>query len=225
MLQSVLSDLIYQIYNSGRPKSSNRNYDERDVLLFSKVSLGNVLRVRYYEGIKNGGGQDLYFLSPLLSIQEFPLNDADIMGVRRADMSAFDMYRAPHNSNIVNIYPKGCDTVSKAISLVEPGEEYFYTDGKFSAFKFGVVKGRGINTYHLPPCVKALVVEATFDGEDKDGNPIDVDIPHDIAYDVSNQVLNRLIGIPDFMNKNVDNPYALPMKNLKQKLAPQSQPE
>lgn len=224
MLLSILSNALYTIYNSGRPKSSTRNYDEQDVLIFAKISTGNVLRVRYYDSLKSGG-QDSYFISPLLSIQEFPLTDADIRGMRRADMSEFDLYRLPHNSNITNIYPKGCDTEMKSISLVEAGEEYFYIGPKFIGFKFGVVKGRNIDTYHLPPCAKSLVVEATFDGKDKDGNDIDIDISLDIAYDVSNEVLSRLIGIPDFMNKAVDSPYTILQKNLKQRLAPQPQSE
>lgn len=221
MLISVLANTLYNIYNSGRPKSSTRNFDEQDVLQVSKIATGNVLRMRYYESLKTGG-PDSYFVAPLLSIQDFKLGKEDSRGMRRADMSQFDLYRMPHDNHITNVYPKGCkESASKSIPLFAAGEEYFFSGPKFSSLQFGVVKGRGINAYHLPTCVESLVVEATFDGKNDDGTDIDVDISFDICYDVSNEVLARLIGIPDLMNKNTDNPYALPIKNLKQRLAPQ----
>jgi hypothetical protein len=225
MLLSILSNINYEFYNQGRPKSTNRSYSERDIMQFLKLAAGNILRTRYYEEIKRNGKSDLSLISPLLSIQEFLLGDPNEAGMRRADMSAFDLYRMPHDTHFSNVYPIGCvGTESQAIAIIESGEEYYYLKPDFKSFKFGVVKGRGINTYNLPPCATAISVEAPFDGTDKDGNMIDVDIPLDICYDASNYVLGRVIGIPDFMNKGVDNPYTIPQKNLKSRINPQ-QPE
>jgi hypothetical protein len=143
--------------------------------------------------------------------------------MRRADMIAFDLFRMPHDAHIPNAYPVGCNDGGdfKSISLLEmAGEEYFYAGNpEFKSFKFGVVKGRGIDTYNLPPCVKSLDVESTFDSPD-----LDPDISLDVAYEASNMTLGKMIGIPEFMNTGTDNSVSHLQKNLKQRLSTQ-QPE
>lgn len=224
MLLSELTETNYQFYNLGRPKTSSRTYDKKDIRQFIKLSCGNLFRFNFYNNLRMTGAADYSFINPLLSLQTFALSDPNAVGMRRADMSDFDMYRLPHSAHIQNVYPTGCEgSEGNSIPILDSGEEYFYAKPKFKSFKFGVVKGRGINTYHLRPCTKTIIVEAAFDGKNEDGSDIDVDIPLDIAYDASNEVLSRMIGIPDVIGKNIDNPYALPFKNLKPK--PQPQPE
>jgi hypothetical protein len=222
MLLSTLSELNWQMYNSGRAKATNRDFSQKDVHEFLKLSVAEVFRIYYNASRRNKDGNAFYFISPLLAILPFKLGDANLIGMRRADMTGFDMFRMPHDAHIASIYPIGCDDGGdyKSISLVESGEEYFYAGNpKFSFFKFAVVKGVGLNTYNLPPCVTKLDVEATFDAPG-----LDPDISRDVAFDASNLVLGKMLGMPEFMNKGVDNSYTPQQKNLKQRISNQ-QPE
>lgn len=222
MLLSVLSETVWQIYAEGRQKATTRNFSQKDVQQFIKLAVAEVFRILYYNSKRNKDGNAFYFISPLLSIQKFSLTEANLIGMRRADMSSFDLFRMPHDAHIVSAYPVGCNNGgdNKSISLVEAGEEYFYAgNAKFKSFKFGVVKGRGVDTYNLPACVKSLDVESTFDAPD-----LDPDVSMDVAFDASSLVLGKMIGIPEFTNKNSDNSYSMPQRNLRQRLSVQ-QPE
>jgi hypothetical protein len=219
MLLSTLAETVWQIYNEGRPKASVRNFSQKDVQQYIKLAVAEVFRILYYNSKRNRDGNAFYFISPLLSIQPFTLTDANQIGMRRADMAGYDMFRMPHDAHIVSMYPIGCGDGGdyKSISLVEAGEEYFYAGNpKFSFFKFGVVKGTGINTYNLPPCVKSLDVEASFDMP-----KLDPDISMDVAFDASSLVLGKMLGLPEYTNKSTDNSYSLPQRNLKQRLSTQ----
>jgi len=223
MLISVISEIVWQFAQEGRAKATNRTFGKADVKQMLKLACADILRMRYFDARKmqqqTGEAMDTAFISPLLSIQEFDLTSPDSRGMRRADMSDFDIFRMPHNVSITNVYPVGCGgDESDPIPLVEAGEEYFYAKPKFSSFRFGVVKGRGINTYNLKPCAKKVSVEAAFDGEG-----IDVDISPDVAFEAGNEVLGKMIGIPDYVNKGADNPYTTPQKNLKTRLNQQQQ--
>lgn len=222
MLLSVLSETVWQIYAEGRQKATTRSFSQKDVQQYIKLSVAEVFRILYYNSKRNKDGNAFYFISPLLSIQPFTLSDPNLIGMRRADMSAFDLFRMPHDAHIVSMYPVGCNDGGdyKSISLVEAGEEYFYAGkAKFKSFKFGVLKGRAVDTYNLPPCVKYLDVESSFDAPD-----LDPDISMDVAFDASSLVLGKMIGMPEFTNKNSDNSYSLPQRNLRQRLSVQ-QPE
>lgn len=219
MLLSELSEIIWQVYNEGRAKATTRNFSQRDVQQYTKLAVSEVFRILYYNSKRNKDGDAFYFISPLLSIQPFELSKANLIGMRRADMAGYDMFRMPHDAHIVSMYPIGCGDGGdyKSISLVEAGEEYFYAgNAQYSFFKFGVVKGTGINTYNLPPCVLKLDVEASFDIP-----TLDPDISMDVAFDASSLVLGKMIGMPDFTNKGTDNSYSLPVRNLRQRLSNQ----
>lgn len=221
MLLSTLSEINWQFYADGRQRATSRTFSELDVTQFLKMSVAEVFRLLYFASKRNKDGNGFYFISPLLSIQPFPLSDANEIGMRRADMINFDLFRMPHDAHIPNAYPIGCNDRGdfKSISLVEAGEEYFYAGNpKFKSFKFGVVKGRGINTYNLPPCVKKLDVESTFDSPD-----LDPDISLDVAYEASNMTLGKMIGMPEFMNTGTDNSVSHLQKNLRQRLSNQQQ--
>jgi hypothetical protein len=223
MLLSTLSELNWQMYNSGRARATSRDFSQKDVHEFLKLAVAEVFRIYYNASKRNKDGNGFYFISPLLSIAPFKLGEANLIGMRRADMTGFDMFRMPHDAHITNAYPIGCNNGGdyKSIDILEnPGEEYFYAGNtKFSSFQFGVVKGVGINTYNLPPCVQKLDVEATFDAPG-----LDPDISRDVAFDASNLTLGKMLGMPEFMNKGIDNSYTPQQKNLKQRLSNQ-QPE
>lgn len=222
MLLSSLSELNWQLYNEGRARATSRTYSQQDVNQFLKIAIAEVMRILYFASKRNKDGNAFYFVSPLLSIVPFKLTDTNLVGKRRADMTGYDMFRMPHDAHIVSMYPVGCNDEGdyKSISLVEAGEEYFYAGNpKFKLFKFGVIKGTGIDTYNLPPCVTGLDVEATFDAPS-----LDPDISRDVAFDASNMVLGKLIGMPEFTGKGTDNSYTPQQKNLRQRLSTQ-QPE
>lgn len=219
MLLSQLSETVWQIYSDGRARATSRNFSQRDVQQLIKLSVAETFRLLYFASKRNKDGNAFYFISPLLSIQSFQLSKPNLIGKRRADMDAFDLYRMPHDAHIVSAYPVGCNDGGdyKSISLVEAGEEYFYAgDPNLRGFKFGVVKGRGIDTYNLPPCVNSLDVEASFDSPD-----LDPDISLDVAYEAANMTLGKMIGIPEFMNTGTDNSVSHLQKNLRQRLSNQ----
>jgi hypothetical protein len=222
VLLSELSETVWQIYAEGRQKATTRSFSQKDVQQYTKLAVAEVFRILYYNSRRNKDGNAFYFISPLLSIQPFDLSDPNEIGMRRADMVGYDMFRMPHDAHIVSMYPIGCGNAGdyKSISLVEAGEEYFYAGNpKFSFFKFAVVKGTGLNTYNLPPCVTKLDVEASFNIPS-----LDPDISMDVAFDASSLVLGKMLGLPEYTNKSTDNSYSFPQRNLKQRLSTQ-QPE
>jgi hypothetical protein len=220
MILKQLGEVIWSFYNEGRASATNQTLKKADMLQYARTAYGNIMRQIYYAGKKMNDGNEYYFLSPALDIKNFVLSDANGVGMRRADMSAFDLYRLPKNDHITNVYPvgQGCGTEDIGeITQVQPGEENFYLGPEFSDFMFYVVKGRGINTYHVPPCIKNVDIEAPYDNDN-------VDVSLDIAFDVANQVLGVALRIPGFVGKDTDNPY-LPPQSVQLKRALQQQPD
>src|SRR6202012_3324004 len=222
MLLSKLTSINFQVYNEGRAKATTRTFDEQDIREFLIMAVNEIWRILYYASKRNKDGEPFYFVSPTLSIQSFALGKANEIGMRRADMGKYDILQLPHDLHIVNIYPVGCGgTESKSIYLAEASEERFYIGKpKFKSFKFARVLGRGLNTYNLPACVQSLDVESTFAGAD-----VDPDISIDVAYDASNVVLGRFIGLPDFQNMGTDNSLTPAKRILRQRISNQQQPE
>ena len=215
MQLSQLSEVIFNFYEQGRIKAVNTSFSKADIEQYAKMSYGNLMRQLYYANRNSNDGAEYYFYSSILDIKRFNLSDANSKGMRRADMGDIDLYKLPKNAHFANVYFVGCEQ-GEAITQVAPAEENFYLSPDFSSFKFYVVKGRGINTYNLPPCVKAVDIETTYD------NP-DIDVPLDICYDVANAVLGGMLRMPSFMNKDVDNPYTIEQANLRQRLGVQPQ--
>ena len=214
-----LTEVIYRFQNEGRVNSTALTFKKPDILQMVKMAYSNITRLLAYEARKMNDGREYYFYSSELSIKSFPLSDADTRGMRRIDMSSEDLYMLPKNEHIPNVYPVGCGDPGRAITQVEPGEENFYIgDSKFDFFEFFVVKGMGLNTYHLPPCVKKLEVESTFDRPD-------INIPLDIGYNISTQILGITMRIPGFVGKDTDNSFSSPQTvQLKNRLQQQQEP-
>jgi hypothetical protein len=135
-------------------------------------------------------------------------------------MSKEDLYRLPKNSDSIIVYPVGCNGTEGVgeLTQVQPGEEVFYAgNADFKFYRFYVYKGKGIDTYNLPPCAKSIDVEATFDDAD-------IDIPLDIAFEISSDILGISLRIPGFAGKGIDNSFEPPKSEQLRRQLQQAQP-
>lgn len=209
-----LGEIIFTVYSNG--KNTGERLDENTIKQMALLAYGNVMRRKFIESksLDDWGEADITFISPILDVKEFELPEANGTGMRRVNMKEYDLVRLPNNGHITNIYPIGeCgkDQAGKTITLVRPGEEKFYTKEQFNFFKFGVVVGRGINTYNLPPCVKKVGVETTYNSDD-----LEIDL--DVGYEVGLAVFNILFEEKKFPVKVVDNPYDANAVDLKRNI-------
>lgn len=195
MIIKELQELVWRWYELGKPQANNQTLIKADMGQKIKMLFADAMRQRYYESMAADQYRqpDYSFVSPILNVKRFELGEPDYKGKRRADMSEFDLYRLPKNSHFTNIYPvgDGCgnDEVGE-ITQVAPGEENFYiNDSDLSSLKFFVVKGRGIDTYNIPACVKSLDIETTYDVGG------DTDIDNSIGSQIIDQILNVALGI------------------------------
>jgi len=190
-----LQELVWRWYLNGKPQASNQQLLKADIGQKIKLLFADSMRQRYYESMAADQFRqpDYSFVSPILSVKRFQLGDPDIKGKRRADMGTFDLYRLPKNSHFTNVYPvaEGCGNQEVGeITQVAPGEENFYIGNPdLSSYYFYVVKGRGIDTFNLPPCIKGLDIECTYDV----GGDTDIDMS--IASQIIDQILNVALGI------------------------------
>lgn len=208
-----LSEVVWKYYNDGRPKATGQTISKNDVQEMVQLGFSNLLRQRYYESKKlNEYGQaDFSAVSAIVGTIEFTLSEPNTVGMRRADMKNFDLYRLPDDFHVSNMYPVGGSCGSEEIgkiSLVRLGEERFYIGSEFDFFLFAVVKGRGIDFYNLPMCVKSVVIETTYNNDD-------LDISGDIAFEIANNILGTVLRLPQFDNKTIDNSYSPPQIELR----------
>lgn len=214
-----LSELIWKIYNEGRSKATDQTLRENDIKQLVQLGYNGFLRKYYYESKKldDYGEADTSIISQLLSTREFQLSETNNVGMRYADMDDFDLYRLPKNSHLTNVYPIGGSCGSDeigTITQVNAGEEKFYLKPGYEDYMFYVLKGRRLETYHLPPCVSKLGVETTY-------NTTDIDVSMDIAYDISQEVFSLLFKEKQFPIKILDNPYDPNAVELKRRLQEQ----
>jgi hypothetical protein len=189
-----LSELIWRTYQNGTPQASAQKLRQQDITQKIKLLFADAMRQRYYESMSADmfGVPDYSFSSPVLSIKRFDLPEAEMNGRRRADMGEVDLYRLPSNAHFTNLYPVGAcgnDEVGE-ITQVSPGEENFYINNPdLRHIQFYVVKGRGVDTYNIPPCVKSLDIETTYDlGEE-------VDIDMSIGSAIYDTILGIALGV------------------------------
>jgi len=198
-----LAEVGWVLYQDGKPQANNQKLAEADIMQMCKMSAANNFRQQYLFGQKVIPGKNLlettddpeyYFVSPLLSIKRFALPETDnAQGMRRADMNEFDLYRLPKNAHFTGLYLVNNECGGQKVgnlTLVKNGEEKFYLWSKFRSFIFGVVVGRGVNTFNVPPCVKNIDIETTYDSELSD-------ISLDVCYDVLTEVLSMIFKIED----------------------------
>lgn len=200
MILTQVNELIYRMYQAGKANAKMKTLLKQDIGQMVRQAAAANFRQQYLMSTILVAGKkvsvsnespDYWFYSPLLTVKRFDLTEPTINGMRRADMTGYDLYRLPRNSHFTNLYPvaDGCGNQEVGeITQVSPAEENFYQSPKFNLFQFFVVKGKGLNIYHLPPCVNAIDIETTYDNED-------VDITTDIAFEVSTEVLQKIFGI------------------------------
>ena len=191
-LQSV-TETIWVFYQNGVVSATSRKLKEEDISQMVKMAYGVILRSRYYEAPPE---ERMDLIGGSLDIKKYELSEPNVQGMRRAIIED-EVIRMPKSSDVVNVYPVSeggeCgDSLNLEVTQVSPGEENFYLTADFNNFYFFVQKGKGINTYHLPPCIKAIEVERIF--SDKE-----VDVPLDMAFDISMSVLGLSLKIKEFI--------------------------
>ncbi len=200
MILKQLGEVIFKYTNSGRPSATAQTFSQRDIEQFSKMALGNILRQRYFENKASGDNGSLDMIAGSLDIKEYELSEANMVGMRRAVIKD-EVVRMPRNSDVTNVYPLAtgdCEaSAGESITQVQPGEENFYIGPDFSFFQFFVQKGKGLNTYNLPSCIKAIQVERIYVSDD-------LDISLDVAYEIAMSVLGVTLRIKEFQ-PTIDN--------------------
>ncbi len=195
MILKSIGELVWAFYQAESGSQKKQSFLQPDIVQMLKLAVANEFRVQYYASKRESrfNEPDESFFSPLLTIQKFTLPESDNMiGKRRIDMSEFDLFRFPGNMHIPNVYPvgEGCGNQEVGeITQVKPAEENFYiNDPDMATYQFYVVKGRGLNTYHIPKCIKFLEVESTFLTDE-------TDISMDIAFTGAMNVLAEILKI------------------------------
>lgn len=196
MLLSQLSEVAWRFYQDGKAGVKGQLFRRQDIAQKTKIAVAATIRRTLYASKKmeDSGLADESFIDPMLATLDFELGEPDTNGKRRADMTDHDLYRMPNNSHFKTIRPvdDGCGVSLDVVTLVSSGEANFYIGNPaMKSFRFAVVKGRGLDTYNLPPCVKKIEVEATYDIGD------DTDISMDIAFDAANYVLGTALKVID----------------------------
>lgn len=215
-----LSEVLWQFYSDGRPKATDQRLSERDVRQLVMMAFGGLLRKKHYESKAQSdfGEADFSITSDMLQTIEFDLSEPNTVGMRRADMDEYDLYRLPNNMHLANVYPIGGTCGSEElgkITPIKPGEESYYSKPKFKSFLFYVLKGRGVNIYNLPPCVSKVGIETTY-------NSNDVDVSLDICYDIAIEVFGVLFKEKQFPVKVLDNNYDINAIEFKRRLQEQA---
>jgi hypothetical protein len=192
-----VTEVVWRWYQDGNASTKKQTLRQPDIEQAVTMGYANVMRDIFYASKKGreSGGDEYYFYSGDLTIREFDLTEADIQGMRRA-LIPDEVARLPRNADITNVYPIGtCNGLNGEITQVQPGEENFYLSADFKDFLFFVQKGRGVNTYHLPPCVKKIAVERIY-------ITADMEISIDVAFDIMKVVIQLLFGVKGTWDKD-----------------------
>jgi len=190
-----ISEVGWQLYDGGRPTATNQTLEQDDFQQLVYLQLADQAKMRFYESRKMGDGEKTDFIAPLLTSKKYPIEDADYQG-RRSAVYNEEVIRLPRNSDVTNVYlvADNCtETVNGSLTQVQPGEENFYVnDPDMKSYLFFVQKGKRIDTYNVPPCVKQIEVERAF-MEDE------LDVPLDVAYNMLVQILGVTLKVRGFV--------------------------
>lgn len=196
-----ISEVIWQMYDGGRPTATNQTLEQDDMQQLVFMNVADQMKMRLYESRKSNDGEKTDFLGGLLSSKQYDISDTNYQG-RRSAVYKEEVIRLPKNSDVTNVYlvADNCDgTVNGQLTQVQPGEENFYiNDPNLKNYLFFVQKGDRIDTYNVPPCVKKIEVERAFMQDD-------LDIPLDVAYNISVQILGVTLKMRGFIPTE-DNP-------------------
>lgn len=213
MQLNQVSEVVWVFYQSGVVSATAQKLKEADIDQMVKMSYGVILRSRYYEAPTE---ERMDLIGGSLDIKKYDLSDPNMQGMRRAIIED-EVIRMPKSADVVNLYPVAeghCgDSLNLEVTQVSPGEENFYLTPDFNNFFFFVQKGKGINTYHLPPCIKAVEIERIYANKE-------VDIPLDMAFDIALSVLGVSLKIKEFV-VTIDNSYDRNKNELRYQLEKQ----
>lgn len=195
MKVAQISEVIYVYYDGGRPTATNKTLGKDDIAQMVFMSLADQMKMRLYQSRKEGDDEKTDFLGGMLSSKQYDLTDANYQGKRRATYTE-EVVRLPRNSDVANVYlvAEDCDaTVNREVTQVQPAEENFYiNDPDLKGFLFFVQKGKNIDTYNIPPCVKKIEVERIFMVDD-------LDVPLDVAFGIATYVLGVTLKVRGFI--------------------------
>lgn len=195
-----ISELVWQMYEGGRPEATNQTLEQDDIKMMCLMEAAYQLKIRFYESRKMDEGEKTDFIAGMLGVKQYDLTDANYQG-KRSVTERGDVMRLPRNMDVTNIFmvaDNDCGDVNGRISQVQPGEESFYIgDNNLSSYKFFVQKGINIDTYNIPPCIKKIEVERIFSNSTWD-------IPLDVAWEVATTVLGVTLKVRGFI-PDVDN--------------------
>lgn len=216
MTTKQLSEIIYNIYDGGRPSATNVTLGKEDMAQLVFMESAYQLKMRFYQSRKDADDEKTDFIAGMLGTRVYDLTDADYRGKRSATYTE-EVLRLPKNSDVTNVYMVGSDckeTVNGSITQVQPGEENFYmNDLDLRWYIFFVQKGKKIDTYNVPPCVKKIEVERVYTDNS-------MDVPLDIAFEVAMGILGFTLKVRGFVPTE-DNAYDANRNQLRYQLEQQ----
>lgn len=190
-----LSEIIWQLYDGGRPTATNQTLEQDDIQQMVYLKSADQLKLRFYESRKIDEGEKTDFIAGMLGVRKYDLSDANIKGKRSA-LYNDEVMRLPRNMDVTNIYTlaSNCNgDIGNTITQIQPGEENFYiNDDDLKSFMFFVQKGNSIDTYNIPPCIEEIEVERIYTTDD-------LDIPQDLAYEVAINILGVTLKVRGFI--------------------------
>lgn len=194
MKLTSLSEVIWQFYDGGRPSATSQTLEKDDIEQMCLMALGDRLKFRIYDVRKLDSNDRTDSYAGMIGRVVYKLGEANYKGRRTAETTQ-EVLRLPRNADLINInlVASNCSKdVSGLLTQVQPAEENFYiNDNELKRYMFYVQKGSNIDTYNVPDCVDEIEVERIFTNEN-------LDIPLDIAFDVSNAVLGISLKVRGF---------------------------
>lgn len=201
MKLGTISEVIWRVYQNGRASATSQNLSPADIFQLCQMAYGDAFRKVWYE-TEPDSRMDL--IGGVLEIKEFELGEPSFDGSRRINIPD-DVLRLPRGADVANLFPVSNNDCGGGLLItptqVSPGEENFYKGAEFKNFHFFVQKGRGINTYNFPPCIKKVGVERIYASKD-------LDVSLDIGFTIALNVLGISLGIKTYIptSDNASNP-------------------
>lgn len=181
MKLSWITEVIYNIYYSGRPKEGHK-LDFEDFEQLVKMANATIMRKIYFELKANGEVFDYfgYQMEP----KTFALPPKDRRGRRVLKFNDNEsVVRLPAGLGIFDIFPVTDDeSVGIKIYPVIAGTNSLWSGEDFDDIMKFENRGKMITFYNVPECVAEVEIDGIF-------NDVDMDVPLDTAIDIINIVL------------------------------------
>ena len=195
-----LGEVIWQLYENGRPSATNQTLEQDDIQQLVYIEAAYQLKMRFYESRKGGEGEKTDFMAGSLGVRQYALSEPNYSGRRSATYND-EVMRLPRNSDVTNVYMVNDNgDVLGLITQVQPAEENFYmNDPDLSFFKFFVQKENRIDTFNVPTSIKNISVERIYTTKD-------MDVPLDVAHEIAGYILGVVLKVRGFVPLD-DNSY------------------